>query len=554
MNNNLILEAILLPFFWLFSYLFTSAVGFAFIPFKNQKGALSYNLFTWFWYGFGITIAILQIWNLFFPINIYTWICISPIAMFGGLNLLRSGLFRFEKRGWIVSILLVLILIFLIYASLDNKFIYDSLVYHFYTIKWLNNYAITPGMGNLFTYLGLNQSYFLYPAFLNGIWGSYRGACLTNGLLAIVICSEIVLSNANYFFLKKRLTFSAIFQLLFLPLCINVGVQNLSSPTPDVFVDILTFKILSDIISCVESKKICFQDTFILAFYCAIGVCVKLSFLGISLGVLVVIIFWLISENLWKRNLLIKAVGLIFILLISWVIRGIISSGYIGFPVSLFGIPVDWKMPKSTLVDLAAFIKGFARSHLHGQAGINAAYNYNWLPGWIARMVSTVGFILPVLSFLVIILLLKIKKINRSVLFFVLIPVVTSIIFWFFTAPDIRFAVFTFWALGLASAAYFISHAKIKWIDDRAILTFIFLCCILIMIKNWNTDPEPLGDLPKQNKSVFVTKSGLKINTIKNTPPGDDWRICDCTIPCSVLPDSNIVLRGTNIREGFKIN
>ena len=155
------------------------------------------------------------------------------------------------------------------------------------------------------------------------------------------------------------------------------------------------------------------------------------------------------------------------------------------------------------------------------------------------------------LSFLGVSILLKIKKIKTSKFFLVTIPIFVSILFWFFTAPDIRFSVFTFWALGFVPLAYYIFHLKTKWLN--CFMIFIFICSILIMVRNWNTDPQPMGDLPIQGRSVFITKSGLKINTIKNTPPGDDWEISDCTIPCSVFPDSDLVLRGSSIKDGFKI-
>ena len=556
MNDNLILEAVCLPFFWLFVFLFVTSIGFATIPFRKQTGSLSSNPFTIFWYGLGFCIAFLQIWNLFLPVTKYCWICLLPITVWGCLKFFKPSYPKQKiiKPNILVYIFLFVILLFLSISSLDNTFIYDSLVYHFYTIKWYNTYPVVPGMGNLFIYLGLNQSFFLFPAFLNSLWINYKGACSTNGLLAIIVCSEIVVNNLRGFLKNERLSFYSFFQLLFLPLCINVGVQNLSSPTPDVFVNLFTFKILSDLIRCIEKNNVSFQDIFFLLFFCLMGIVLKMSFIGVAIGIIAVSIWWLYSLKLWKTNLVLSALLIYLFLLIPWAIRGIISSGYIAFPISFMGFPVDWKMPKEILIGLSAFIKGFARSHLHGQGGIDAAYNYNWFPGWVKRMLTTGGFIIPIILLILTIVGLKIKKINISKLILILTPIFISIIFWFFTAPDIRFAVFTFWALGIIPLAYFLSHINIRWVNNICFIAFISVCSLLIMIKNWNTDPELLGSLPKQDNSVFTTKSGLKINTIKGTPPGDDWQIGDCTIPCSVFPDSNLVLRGNGVEKGFKLS
>jgi hypothetical protein len=550
MNLSLIQDALLLPTFWCFVFAFVTSVGYTFVSFKRQRGVLYNNLFTWFWYGVGVTIAFLQIWNLFLPIGIYTWFCLLPFAVWGFINLLRSGLLpTISRPHWIVWLLGLFILIFLVVSSLDNSFIYDTLVYHFYTIKWFSNYPATPGTGNLFIYLGLNQSYFLFPAFLDGVWGSYKGACAASGLFAVVICSEIILTNAKRV-IDRKFTFLSAFQLLFLPLCINIGVQNLSSPTPDTFVNLLTFKVFSDLITCLEAKKIGFQDIFLLLFYCVLGVVMKMSFAGVAMGIGFVVLVLLSVNNLWKLKTIAGTAAILLLLLIPWVLRGIISTGYIGFPAYSLPLPVDWRVPKAELVEFYAYIKGFARTLLHGKAATDAAYNYKWLPAWIKRMLTSITFVVPVVLCLGVCGIMVLKKIRIRYLSLIFACIFISLIFWFFTAPDVRFARFTLWTFGLAPLAYFIAQLKPKCHDIFGIV--IVCCCLLIMARNWNDDPEPLGNLPSQQRAVFTTKSGLKINVIKGTPPGDDWQLNDCPIPCSVYPDSNLMLRKKTIRDGFR--
>ncbi len=213
MTKGLILEALLIPLFWFLMFVFFTSVGFVLGAFKRQSGTLSTNLFTWFWYGLGVCIVFLQIWNLFLPVNVYCWLCLLPVAIYGLTSILKSGRISIGRPTGVALILLIAILVFLVISSLDNLFIYDSLVYHFYSIKWFNNYPVIPGMGNLFIYLGFNQSYFLFPAFLNSIWGGYKGACAANGLLAVVICYEVILLNQNIFLAKAKFTVHVVFQL-----------------------------------------------------------------------------------------------------------------------------------------------------------------------------------------------------------------------------------------------------------------------------------------------------------------------------------------------------
>lgn len=267
MSKELISDAVILPFFWLVVFLFIAGIGFALMPYKKEKAASS-NIFTCFWFGLGMSIGFLQVWNLFFPVTFYCWACLLPIAFRGARGLFKSGIFhiRLNKTYYRFLMALVPILIYLVSACLDNTFIYDSLVYHFYTLKWLNYSSVTPGMGNLFAYLGLNQSYFLYPAFLNSIFDNYRGPCAANGLLAMVICTEIIVSNLKVLSGKEKAGFLFFFQFLFLPFCIVIGLQNLSSPTPDIFINLLTFRVLSDLIRYAERKEASFRELFLLSF------------------------------------------------------------------------------------------------------------------------------------------------------------------------------------------------------------------------------------------------------------------------------------------------
>jgi len=549
--NPALIDALILPFFWVLSYGLISAIGFSLLPFKSQQGLLVGNVFTAFWYGLVLLIIFLQLWNLFFPVNVYAWVCLVPFAALGITRFRKSGVQLPAPPKHAVLILSVLIFIFLLLSSLDNTFIYDTRVYHFTYITWLNKYPVVPGMANLSVYLGNNQSYFLYPAFLNGLWGHLKGTCAANGLLVLAICAETVLLNAKALLAKDKFSFHTAYQLLFLPLCINAGVTNLSSPTPDIFVNVFTFKIISDLIACIEAKQTAFQDIFLLSFYCLFGVVMKFSFIGVALGVITIVCYLLIRNKLWSIKLLIGAVPFYLVLFMPLLIRGFIASGYLLFPLPQFSIAVDWRVPKQNVIDFNDYVIGFARTLMHGLVAIAAAHNYTWIPAWGKRMISSIQIIFPLISLTGTTIYFRLKKINTSKLNLILIPTGIAIVFWILTAPDIRFAVFTLWTLGLAPAAYFIINAPERW--TKHFPTFILICAIIIIAKNWNTELAPLGDIKQQSTAVFTTHSGLKINIVRDAPGNDIFELSGCPIPCTFHPDPNLMLRRDSIKDGFKI-
>lgn len=551
---HLLLQSITLLAFWLFAFAFISAVGFSVVPFRRQNGVLAENKFGYFWYGLGICVLFLQVWNLFMPVSLSCWVVLLPLVSLGVYQMFKSKFLTPVKfPGWATVALMIIVTVFLITSSLDNSFIYDTVVYHFYSVNWVNHYPVVPGMSSLYIYLGVNQSYFLYAAFLNGLWGHYAGACAANGLLTVVICAEIICNTKAVFRGEKKVDLLAAFQLLFLPICINAGVQNLSSPTPDVFVNVFTFKVLCDVIRCIEAKEVKFQDIFLLAFYALFGMVMKLSFAGVGLGLLTMTLYWLIKTKQWIWTQAWLSAGIFALLVLPWIFRGIIATGYLGFPLPLFPLPVDWVTPKGNVTNFADYIKGFARSQLHGPPAIEAAHNYSWVKDWAIRMLHTNGAIIPLCSLIGCYVVLRIRRADTTRLNLFLVPVFITLVFWFFMAPDIRFAPFTFWAMGLAPLAFLIAGYNYKWL--KAMPVVIFICACAVIYKNRNLDMQPIGDVPKTNNpAVFTTRSGLKINIVHNNPGEDHWELGDCNIPCSVFPDSAITLRGKAIGEGFRID
>ena len=65
---------------------------------------------------------------------------------------------------------------------------YDSGLYHFGSIRWLNEEAIVPGLGNLHWRLALNQSYFGFLALLN-IAPYWNKGYAAGGLFLLVLAA-----------------------------------------------------------------------------------------------------------------------------------------------------------------------------------------------------------------------------------------------------------------------------------------------------------------------------------------------------------------------------
>jgi hypothetical protein len=401
---NIILQALLLPFFWIFCFLYFTGLGFTLMLFNKFQGILSKNIFNFFWYGLGIIVMFLQVWNLYLPITFHCWLPLLPFVIIGCYYIYNNKFYfnQFLIKSYKVHIFLFIILIFLVICSLNDVYIFDSIVYHFYMIKWLNNYRSVLGIGNLDYYLGLagGQSFFIIPAFLNALWGHYQGACAVGGLLVLVISVEIILKNYLVLLNPKHININSAFQILFLPFCIRAGTQVLSSPSPDIFNNLLTFKIFSILLECLTNKKNTFQDIYIIVFLLVFGTIARVSFIGVFFGAFVILIY--LFKNLANKPTIFLKTESVFIslmLFIPWLIRTTFSTGYLGFPTSKFGLKFDWVMSKKIVDNGYNYIVGYARTHsFDDKIFIPSAKNtYNWFPLWFNYTIKSFSFTIPLI-------------------------------------------------------------------------------------------------------------------------------------------------------------
>jgi hypothetical protein len=138
--------------------------------------------------------------------------------------------------------------------------------------------------------------------------------------------------------------------------------------------------------------------------------------------------------------------------------RNCLLAGYPLFPLPLFPLPTDWTVPKGMVVSTYEDIIAWARSP--GPEYREALHNWNWLIPWLERHVALRYFWLSAgLPFLAAIPLWMKGRCQRQNAVPTLFGVWTALclLYWFFSAPDLRFGVVffhIFFALGLVFALH----------------------------------------------------------------------------------------------------
>jgi multisubunit Na+/H+ antiporter MnhB subunit len=130
-------------------------------------------------------------------------------------------------------------------------------------------------------------------------------------------------------------------------------------------------------------------------------------------------------------------------------------------------------------------------------------------------------------------------------------PFIASIIFWFFTAPDIRFAGSLFWCL--ASILIMLFLRTYPWKQKIIPVVFIVLCYVWLVAPMFQlSSPKEIFTtlaVPYTQTIPFTTHSGLVVNTLIS---GDQcWNI---DLPCTPYArDGLMLINKDNILDGFKI-
>jgi hypothetical protein len=289
------------------------------------------------------------------------------------------------------------------------------------------------------------------------------------------------------------------------------------------------------------------------------------------------------------RGAAITAVA-VLVLVVPWAARGVITSGYLAFPISTrLGLDVDWKVPealaslehKNILVSARTPHVNIPRTH---EAYDAVLASFDWFPGWIARTALRADiFTVPMLLFLVALGACMVSWHRRrhpldwktGVLF--LGPAGIAFVLWFLTAPAERFGGGVFWWLGAGMVAVLFERTRsgslrrrlARWSLGFAAATGALCVVVSASLSGsrygwalWVPPGPEAGFHPVPHVVVTsaTTISGLIVNRPTSVRyPSSKWEpgpFCwDAPLPCTYNPDPYLELRVPGqLASGFRVS
>jgi hypothetical protein len=528
-----------------------------------------WDIGTAFWSGFSVTISILQVSNLFSAIGLRTTMALVGFGL-GSLCLhfarLRT-LHLLRPSGWKV-ILLVLALIWISNRALQAPLLEDSGIYHFSSIRWANQLPLPPGLGNLHGRLAFNQSYFLYVAFLNNFPVVGFGHNLANSLLlaaAILTVCERDLKYQPHELYRHLNRLLIPFTLFFCATCYRSNPPLISSPTPDAAVFAVEIALIALLFEYFAGGRLAEADTrpTLVAIVClaAVAITLKLSTLVFAGATLVSAVTIALRFRIMRWRTM-RCLAFAAFVMLFWVIRGVVASGYLVYPIPSTGLPVDWKIPEHLVVDEVNAIGAWARLPYHPWREVIGSWN--WIPQWLLRIMdrpdTVAAFGLMSFSLIYFVLARKAcpRRTNSAIgsISIILAIGLCSLIFWFLSAPDPRFLGAVLWIVLLGVVGLVLDGVLLE--DQirlsKILLLLSWIAVVLCFARNglaltYSTKGNLAESVTKPDLMRRITGSGL---TIYTPAQGDEcW---DAPLPCTPYFRPQLRLRGKSLSEGFYLD
>ena len=384
-----------------------------------------------------------QFFSLFYRVSMAANVClllVCALILIGRRKAIADTVSRWTGETGVAH-KIVLLVLFVLWAYFTSRgyIHYDSDLYHAQSIRWMEEYGVVPGLGNLHERFAYNSSFFGLSALYSLKFVLGDSMHTMNGFLALLLsltCLPIANSWKN-----KRFTvadFARVGALYYLTTITNEVV----SPASDYAVMCVIF---FRVIKWLDALEEGCRDIAPYALLCVVGVyalTIKLT-AGLILILIIKPAYMLIKEKRVKEIFIYLAMGLI--VAIPWFARTVIISGWLLYPFTALDLfHVDWKM-EALYIDIDAIqIKVWGRA-LYNISLIDVPIT-GWFPNWFKTTLSGMEKLMilgslaatgATMAAAVVIFLRKMFKYLDMLL--VMVTMLSCYIFWQTSAPLIRY-------------------------------------------------------------------------------------------------------------------
>lgn len=319
---------------------------------------------------------------------------------------------------------------------------YDTDLYHAQSIRWIEEYGVVPGLGNLHVRFAYNSSIFALSALYSMKFLLGQSLHTISGFFALLLSICVLDIGESWKGKSFRLSdFARIAAIYYLTtIC-----DEVVSPASDYAIMCTIFYIVIEwltVLEAPERERVNIASYALLCVGGVFAVSLKLT-AGLILILVVKPAYALIKDRCWKEIVGYISMGIVVIA--PWIVRTVLISGYLLYPfpaLDLFG--VDWKIPSALAALDAAEIKTWGRA-IYDASKVEMPIQ-EWFPNWFSTTLTGTEklFILADVGALVILVVVLVyqllrKKWEELDYLLVIATVAASYLFWQVSAPLMRY-------------------------------------------------------------------------------------------------------------------
>jgi len=422
-----------------------------------------------FWLGWAAALGLLQLWHFALPIDGRVYLVLAPLGALGLFGH-RAALLESARRALATprgALAAASVAACAAALALHRPCNPDSCLYHVATIRWFEQHPIVPGLGNVHLRLAFNHAYYLYASLFDVGPLRGNGERLANGLLLLGILGPACLVLLGLLDLRCPQPNSSYLTVALAGVMVDLLLGcNLPSPTADVAVAttgaVLILLALGPTIDGAEMTPFRLR---------AIGVIAIAAVIAKPSGVIVAAPFALYAavevfrregaQGTWRRTASVLAIAAA-VLVVPWLARGAVLSGYPLFPSEIGDLGLPWRLPAGVGHRELLYERAFARM----RADADFTADYPWVRHWLSlEWLENREFVIPVATLLAagsLAAVLAVRQRRRLPMARSATAVGAALVVWWWLAPDPRFAIAPIWCAASLAVLFALELAPWK--------------------------------------------------------------------------------------------
>lgn len=447
--------------------------------------------------GLVITTAYAQIFSLFYRVNVEANAVLLAFSIIACIALRKQMKQFLTERLVNLSlpgrVLIPLLFLFWSFFASRGYMVPDMNLYHGQSIRWIEEYGVVKGLGNLHCRFGYNSSLFAVSALYSMKFLMGRSLHAVNGFIAFVL-SLTMLDLGKAFrrwkmFLSDYARVGALYYL-------TTIYDEIIAPSSDYAVMFIIFFIIIKWLAQLEKENEKERNSIVpYALLCVMGVyaiTLKLT-AGLILLLTIKPACMLIKGKRWKEIGIYLALGLLAAL--PWMARTVVITGWLFYPfadLDLFS--VDWKIVDEGIIRSDSYL---IRIWAKAANGLEDTSLRSWFPHWFKSALSSMERLLiaadiaACVATAVMAMVTFVKKRWQQLdILLVMGSVGCCYLFWQFSAPMMRYG-YAYVLLTVAIVGgYFLEKLKLAKAVYLALILYgaykLYICYnYVVLFRTW---------------------------------------------------------------------